>query len=361
MAGIKVAYYGIFSGTSGYATGARAYVHALHEAGIELSLVDLTFTEEVENDLVAGLLRRKMVPDFHLVHAYPPMAVDPLALYFPSSKVISVTVWETDVLPARWRETLGQVSDVWVPSEFNRVVFERELHRPVFRWPRPFDSRLNAAEADDSRLPTLGSGTYVFFSTFAWQDRKCPLGIVEAFLKAFRGSEDVALVLKTNGTRGVDVPARIADVRALTGSSARIEVMDETWTLAQMEALSRRGDCYVSLHRGEGWCNPLFDAACRGKAIVATGCSGPADFLDPDDHFLVRFTEVSVEQDGPFFDRRMRWAQPDIEQAAEFMRIAFENRESTNERAAAVGRRLRERHTLSSIGRLARERLSALM
>jgi hypothetical protein len=57
----------------------------------------------------------------------------------------------------------------------------------------------------------------------------------------------------------------------------------------------------------------------------------------------------------------MRWAQPDVDHASELMRTAFDDRAATTERSAAAGRRLREAHALSSVGRLAHDRLRALM
>ena len=78
-------------------------------------------------------------------------------------------------------------------------------------------------------------------------------------------------------------------VRQQVRSEARIEIRSAAWSEAHIAALHERGDCYVSLHRGEGWGYPLFEAASRGTPVIATGY---AEMIAEDDYNKARIDEV---------------------------------------------------------------------
>jgi glycosyltransferase involved in cell wall biosynthesis len=121
-----------------------------------------------------------------------------------------------------------------------------------------------------------------------------------------------------------------------------------------------RGDCYVSLHRGEGWGYPLFEAACRGKPVIATNYSGPIDYLDADHHYLVPYRLVSVAHEYMDFKDDMVWADPDVSQATSLMRYVYEHREEARSRAKDGARLLNQKYSLDNIGQMAAQRLQQL-
>ncbi|HEU0301089.1 MAG TPA: methyltransferase domain-containing protein, partial [Longimicrobium sp.] len=153
----------------------------------------------------------------------------------------------------------------------------------------------------------------------------------------------------------------VQEARARRRSDARVEVRAEGWSEGGIEALHRRGDCYVSLHRGEGWGYPLFEAASRGKPVVATAYSGPLDYLDPAAHGMVRWTPVPVRQPYHYYNPQMRWADPDVDHAAALLRETFDHRDGAAARAAAAGARIREQFSLEAVGAAARARLEEVL
>ena len=54
-----------------------------------------------------------------------------------------------------------------------------------------------------------------------------------------------------------------------------------------MAALFARADCYVSLHRSEGFGLTLAESMALGKPVIATGYSGNTDFMTPANSYLV--------------------------------------------------------------------------
>jgi ADP-heptose:LPS heptosyltransferase/predicted TPR repeat methyltransferase len=358
---VCLTYYGYVFDASGYGHAARAYIHAMRAAGINLSVVDLAAhrQRQVRDQLVESLVGRRLEADFHLFHGIPPQWA---ARAFRLKNAVGMTVWETDVMPSQWRNALNHVLEVWLPCEFNVSVFRQSLERPVFKLPHPLlPPHANGDHVDAREFLRVAEDDFVFYSLFEWQDRKSPLGTIETFLREFRDADDAVLVVKTNpGAAGVAERA-LTQAREATHSRARVEVRAEAWSDAQVGALHERGDCYLSLHRGEGWCYPLFEAAARSTPVVATNFSGPLEYLSAEDHALVRYRLEQVRQPYVYYHPRMRWAEPDLAHAAELMRAVYERREEWRARAARGAVRLREEFSLEAVGRAARAKLCELL
>jgi len=104
-------------------------------------------------------------------------------------------------------------------------------------------------------------------------------------------------------------------------------------TDAALWALHARGDCMVSMTRGEAFGIPLLDALSTGNAIIAPDWGGHVDFLR--EPFIdspavprpgVRFVRTRltpVVQKYHYFTGAQNWADPDILDAVSAMRAAF--------------------------------------
>jgi ADP-heptose:LPS heptosyltransferase/SAM-dependent methyltransferase len=356
---LSLVYYGYVFDASGYGQAARGYIHALERAGVKLSVVDLAARRprQVRDELVEARVGRAATADVHLFHGIPPQwarfagGVD---------NAIGMTVWETDAMPAQWQGALGQVREVWLPCDYNVEVFGKSLDKAIFKLPHPWlPSQIGASGAGE--LPGIGASDFVFYSIFHWQERKSPRGLIESFLRAFPAEPDAVLVLKVNAEAARVAARELEELRRQTASSARVQIHSEAWPETRIEALHARGDCYVSLHRGEGWCYPLFEAAGRGTPVVATDYSGPLEYLDRDAHKLVRHNLCPVRQSYIYYHPRMRWAEPDLEHASELMRGVYQNRDAARAQAAQAASKLREDYSLERVGEMARARIEEML
>ena len=359
---ISLTYYGNVFDASGYGHAARAYLHALHSAGIEIRVVDLAAqrARQIEDPLLASFVDKPIDSDFHLFHGPPPQWAQ---LAFPLRNVIAMTVWETDTMPSQWRPILTHALDVWLPCEFNVSVFSAALGKPVFKLAHPvFSDALNGNTTPETLFDgEIQPDDYVFYAIFEWQDRKSPERTMETYFRAFPHDQETVLVLKTNPGAVNVARQALAEIRRRTVSSARAIVRAEAWTESQIAALHTRGDCYVSLHRGEGWGYPLFEAAVRGKPLIATGYSGPLDYLVANSHYLVQYTLTSVRQPYVYYQPSMHWAEPDIGHAIELMRTVRSEPEEARRRAETSAKKLVQEFSLEAIGKRARHRLTELL
>jgi ADP-heptose:LPS heptosyltransferase/2-polyprenyl-3-methyl-5-hydroxy-6-metoxy-1,4-benzoquinol methylase len=353
---VRLNYYGNVFDASGYGQAARLYVHALHRAGVKVAVTDTgAQPPQVADELTASLLGHDDLADFNLFHGIP-------SAWARSARrlrnVIAMTVWETDGMPQQWREPLARAIDLWLPCRFNAEVFGRALAREAFTLPHALPPRMD----DLAPLPLdIAAKDFVFYGIFEWQDRKNPHGLMQTFLHAFPQESDAVLVLKTGPGAAADAKAALQRLRAVTGARGRVVLCCEAWSDAQVAALHTRGDCYVSLHKGEGWGYPLFEAAARGKPAIATDYSGPRDYLDAQHHWLVRSRPAPVRQPYRFYRTTMNWAEPDLAHAAEGLRWVYDNRDAARARAAQAAERMAADFSLERVGALAKARLLHLL
>ena len=228
---------------------------------------------------------------------------------------------------------------------------------PVVVVPLPVE----APDAGGATVPFALPDGFVFlfaFDFFSTLERKNPLGLVEAFTRAFAPGEGPVLVLKTINAR--HRPEAREHLRHAIGGREDILLVDEALDERQMAALLARADCFVSLHRAEGFGLGPAEAMALGKPVIATGFSGTTDFMTPANSYLVDWRLRSVGPDAEHYPAEGTWAEPSVEHAAALMREVW----SDPGAAAARGARAREDVAISlsaqAVGAIARARLARI-
>lgn len=369
MPGVK--YIGpVFDG-SGYAEATRQCVLAIHRQGYPITLEPTSY-ERTRLDLGEAqeildlLVRRDVDYDKVILHGTPDSWVSGGRHELDRYRIGS-TVWETSELHPIWRNRCAGVDEVWVPSTWNRRVFESSgLGAPVEVMPYPMD--LPDLAAPPVPLPlAVPEETFVFYSVFEWQERKNPAGLIAAYLSAFSGVDDVALVLKTYvGDHETDAGGIEGRIEAVT-SRLRLPHYPQVVPLVanlsagEMLALHRRGDCFVLLQRAEGWGLPHLEAAACGNPVITPSFGGQTDFVTTETGYPVDYTlrPVSGMSWNPYYLGTQHWCEPDLAHAARQMRRAFADRDGARARGAR-GRRLAGRYNHRRTGRRMVERLRAI-
>lgn len=234
-------------------------------------------------------------------------------------KTIGYWFWELETVPDAMVEAIDQVDEIWVGSRFVGDAFARVTDKPV-RWvpipvPEPVASKRARATFG------LPDDRYVFtvtFDHFSVAERKNPYGAVEAFRRAFSDGEGPVLFVKTvNGDKRWQNHERL--LLAAAGRSD-IVILDEHLDRADQMAALVVSDCLISLHRSEGLGLHCAEAMWLGKPVIATRYSGNLDFMDDDNSVLVDYTLVPVEHGEGVYPPDAVWADPDLDQAAAWMR-----------------------------------------
>jgi glycosyltransferase involved in cell wall biosynthesis len=267
--------------------------------------------------------------------------------------------WELENFPKEWSYASSIIDEVWVNTDFvaNSV---RQVHPNVFKVPFSIDfpAPNNHFNREYFNLPKFGKlflFSYDFNSSAA---RKNPEGVVSAFKQAFTGIEDAFLVIKS--INGENNTARFLEIKTALSDDLRIIWIDEYLASDEMRGLISVIDCYISLHRSEGLGLGMAESMYLGKPVIATAYSGNLEFMNAENSFLVPYQMVPVQKGEYLFGRNQRWAEPDIDVAAYFMRNLYDNPKLGMEIGLAASKYIKRYHSKEVSSKAILERYDAI-
>lgn len=281
---------------------------------------------------------------------------------FDGRHTIGYWPWELPDWPMVWNHAYDLVDEVWASSQFTYEAFVKSCPRPVKLMPMAVsvDQTANLTRRDFA-LPEdrfLFVFSFDFLSSLA---RKNPQACVEAFQRAFpSNNEPVGLVIKA--MRVVDNHPTWREIVSKTLEDERIILITSTVSKGAVLDLYRSCDCFLSLHRSEGFGRGMAEAMMLGKPVVATGFSGNTDFTTTETAGLVNFVMRRLQSCEYSFGDHSEWAEPDLEHAAWWMREIVQNRKFRRRMAIAGQNYVKCKYSPDIIGRIYRRSLeSALM
>ena len=198
--------------------------------------------------------------------------------------------------------------------------------------------------------------TFLFiFDFFSTLQRKNPLGLIEAFTRAFEPGEGPQLLLKS--FNGDYKPERLAQLREAAAGRPDIHIVDRFVSEAERATLMARADCYVSLHRAEGFGLTLGEAMALGKPVIGTGFSSNLDFMTRQNSYLVDYEMTEVGPEGENYPAEGRWAEPDLDHAAALMREVWRDQAGARARGERAREDIAAAFSVAAVGEIARARL----
>jgi len=266
--------------------------------------------------------------------------------------------WEVSRFPERWAGSFEHVDELWAGSRFVADAIAAVAPVPVLHVPTPvFVQGTPRAQPQHFGLPAA----FTFLFCFDYQSvlaRKNPLGCIEAFLRAFPEPGDAVLVLKSiNAEHSPDDHGR---VRGAAEGHPHVVLLDRYLDPADKDRLLASCDCYVSLHRSEGFGLTLAEAMFLGKPVVATAYSGNLDYMTPENSYLVDCALTPVGPGAEPYPADAEWADPDLDHAAALMREVYEDRDGARRRAQRGQADIRRTHSLEAAGATMAQRLTEI-
>lgn len=328
---------------------------------------DPAIIKEIEANLSEGL--SSSINIYHInVNEIEP-ALEALNNKLPDGAFnIIYPFWELSKMPTQWIEKLQLFNEVWAPSRFIMESMCDKILIPVYHMPLPVEIKLLSFLG--RRYFNLPESSYIFLQFFDFRsyiDRKNPQALIDVFeeICKSRSSEDIRLVIKMHGgDNSSESTEKNKDfMRQIQESSSRDKIIIINKLLSDNENknLIRCCDCFVSLHRSEGFGLGMAEAMYLGKPVIATGYSGNLDFMTKDNSCLVDHELISVEKDQYPFAEGQVWANPDKEQAAHYMHKLLDDRDFGRQLGRRASQFMRVKFSYLSLGLRYRERLEQIL
>jgi glycosyltransferase involved in cell wall biosynthesis len=327
--------FGFLTGNLGLGVAARAYLRLLVERGIAVHGVDVQVSDRRhghERSLPASV-GSSSDPAPHDVNVFL-MNPQDIAMLQGARAVNAgakrlqacVPFWELPQIPPSWLAELERMDVIAAPSQLIRHALFGAVAGPrIAYWPLPVYVPEGAVA--DRRRFGLEDDEVVFMSAFEMAsdiNRKNPLGAMEAFRRAFPAGERVRLIIKVNnGFASFELLHALVEIAK---RDPRILVVDKVMSYADVLSLYASADAFVSLHRAEGFGLCMAEAMCLGVPVIATAWSGNMDFMSERNACLVRYALAPVQAANqaaylePYTGAGARWAEPDLDEAARWMR-----------------------------------------
>lgn len=332
----KVSVIGYLRAEIGVGQAGRMVARSLSKAGIKVQGYNVTVNvlarqeDQGVDDLLASTIDAK-------VHIYNVNA-DQLAivretiaqLQHPPEFIINMPFWELSRFPQTWIPDYQGIDEIWAASRFIQGSVQTSMCIPAVWMPPAV--QIGEFKREDRSSLNLPTDAFLFHFNYdfsSYSTRKNPLAAIEAYRLAFRKGWSIptGLVIKT---RGYDPDgSNLRKLIEYTEQERDIFIIHEQMTYSQTLNLMDCCDCYVSLHRSEGFGYTLAEAMLLGKPVIATDYSGSKDFLNSQTGFPVKYQLKPLQPgDYPFWEGQ-KWADPDLGYAACLMRKMIEDEQKT--------------------------------
>jgi len=366
--GLAVRLTGYLAHTLGLGAAARGYAQALGAVGVPVSTVTVPLHHLALPVALDEQYGRHGYEDLvhDGAHGFEIVAVNADELpdlvgrlgdgYFEGPR-IGIWGWETNSIPVRWQRAFALIDEIWVYSRFMAENIGAVAPVPVIALPPPVEPR--GESLTPLRLGVPEGFLFLFvFDYLSTVQRKNPVGLIEAFKLAFAPGEGPQLLIKT-----INAPLRpLAEEEVLWAAHGRpdIHVVDRSLSGEELGGLMAACDCYVSLHRAEGFGLTLAEAMALGKPVIGTGYSGNVDFMNSDNSYLVDYEIGRVGAECEIYPPEGEWANPSVEHAAELMRRVYGDPEEASRLGARAERDITGKLSAQSTGEAMRRRLEEL-
>ena len=329
---------GFFTAEHGVGEAARVLVSTMKSVDVAVSTINYTDTQSrmghsySTDDVSRYKVALVSMNAEQLTHSPNRLGAD----FYSDRYMIGQWFWELEQAPDWYAPAWPMVNEMWAPTRFIEQMLRNSAPKNVAISYVPLPVMRPAINTSLTRDLFHLDDRFMFLFAFDFMSvmkRKNPLGLIEAFIRAFPAGTGAQLVIKAiNGDKR---PAERAQLMTAAALHPDITVMDTYLTRVETSSLMNLADCYVSLHRSEGLGLTLSEAMSHGKPVIATNYSGNIDFMNETNSYLVSWDRVAVGENAEGYAANASWAEPNLDEAAQLMRSVFENQAE----AAQIGQK----------------------
>lgn len=279
--------------------------------------------------------------------------------FFNGRHTIALWWWEVGEPPAEWSRAYEFIDEVWVASQHIYEAIAPSSPVPVVKVAFPV-AMPKVARRTRSELGLPADG-FLFLYVHDYHSvsaRKNPLAPIEAFQRAFPAGSGTKLAIKS--INAATRPVEHDRVVRAAADHPDIVLLDEYVSGAEKNAMVAHCDCYVSLHRSEGFGLTVAEAMLLSKPVIATRYGGTQEFLNDENAYLVDWTPSAVGEGAFPYPPDGIWAEPDLDRAAAFMRHIAANPGEANAKGLVAREQMLSRHSPEVAGATMERRLAVI-
>lgn len=251
-------------------------------------------------------------PDVALRFCYPPHVDDMPA----NVRAVHSYGWEETGFPVDFVGGFNRKLDlITVLSRFvKKVLQDNGVRVPIAVTGGGVDHLLRIKP----KVPAEALRGFNFLHISSCFPRKGIDALLAAYGKAFRATDDVALVVKTFPNPHNDVTAQLAQLRKSDADYPHVVLVDRDCSDEELVGWYGACDAFVAPSRGEGLGLPMAEAMLFGLPVITTGWGGQLDFCDDTTAWLCdyRFEKPRTHFSGT----HSVWADPDVDHLAKLLR-----------------------------------------
>jgi glycosyltransferase involved in cell wall biosynthesis len=161
--------------------------------------------------------------------------------------------------------------------------------------------------------------------------------LVKAFLAAFPKEKDVRLLCKTTNKT----------FHFWVKDDGRIEVNFEQMSSEDlMERFFAEVDCFVYPTRGEGFGLTIPEAMATGIPAIATGWSGPVEYMREDVGWILDYTmDDAREFEDLYKEKCGQWAIPSFDHLVHLLRHVYQHQDQARDKGAKAAQYIADEWT----------------
>ena len=359
---------GHITGDFGLAEAARGTLRAMEAASIPVAVTDIKVGGQPNSDSTYTDFSEDNPYPINIIQTNPNWVEQILAGYFPGigseyfkgKYNIGVWLWELPAFPDEWQWAFDLFDEIWTTSNFCAEAFAAVSRVPVIKIPVSLAFPQPSLTRTDLKLP---EDKFIFLFVFDFGssfERKNPFATIEAFKQAFgQANEDVLLVLKFANSHYF--PEKREQLKELTEGWPSIKFIDGHLKKEEIHGLVNSCDCYVSLHRAEGFGLTMSEAMYYGKPVIATAYSSNMEFMNVGNSYPVKYELVTTTEDCGAYPKGSVWAQPNSDHAASLMKYVFQNYEEAQQVGSQAAKEIKSLLSPRTVGKKIRSRLEFIL
>ena len=353
---------GYFKGDFGVGQSARNYLQAIKTLNIPYVL----------NNINAGSQKNEheISEKFHEENPYPvnliiinadqvPVFSKSMGSEYLERYNIGVWAWELEEFPKIWINNLKKFSEIWAVSSFVAKSISKVSSIPVIPLPCPIQIDISKL-SNDRKSFGIDKDKFVFlfiFDFLSFSKRKNPLGLIKAYKNAISEKDQAVLIIKC--INGKKFPKEFNELKKECQQN-KIVLMTDNLSKIELLSLINCSDCYVSLHRAEGFGLTLAEAMYLGKPVIGTGYSGNMDFMDEISSYPVEYSLTEITNDEGPYSKGNFWAEPNLIHASKLIKYVFENQIEAKKKGEIGSEQIRKKFSPETIGNKIKERMNQI-